>query len=71
MGGTSYIYIGLIGKSRSDLKDAIVFSGVFQWVWQEGYISATDVKNNLTSSSRNYTDEIKAEMLIVGIIQSL
>ena len=31
VGGTSYI-AGLIGKSRSDLKDAIVFSGVFNIV---------------------------------------
>ena len=62
-----------IRKNRSDLRDAVVSSGVFNIVSQceKKGIIATDVKNNLTSSSTNYTDEIRAEMLIDSISESL
>ena len=62
-----------IRKNRSDLRDAVVSSGVFNIVseCEKKEIITTDVKNDLTSSSTNYTDEIKAEMLIDSISESL
>ena len=62
-----------VRKNGSDLRDAIVSSGVFNIVseCEKKEIITTDVKNNLTSSSTNYTDEIKADMLIDSISESL
>ena len=60
-------------KNRPDLIDAIVSSGVVEIVseCEKKGIITTDVKNNLTSTTTNYTDEIRADMLIDNITTSL
>ena len=62
-----------IRKNRPDLINAIVSSGVVEIVseCEKKGIITTDVKNNLTSSTTNYTDEIRADMLIDNISASL
>ena len=62
-----------IRKNRPDLIDAIVSSGVVEIVseCEKKGIITTDVKNNLTSSTTHYTDEIRADMLIDNISKSL
>ena len=60
-------------KNRPGLIDAIVSSGVFEIVseCEKKGIITTDVKNKLTSSTTNYTDEKRADMLIDNISSSL
>ena len=60
-------------KNRPGLIDAIVSSGVFEIVseCEKKGIITTDVKNKLTSSTTNYTDEKRADMLIDNISKSL
>ena len=62
-----------IRKNRSDLRDAIVSSGVFNIAseCEKKEIITTDAQKHLTSSSTNYTDEIRADMLIDSISESL